>query len=164
MIKKLVLAIMIALPTMGFAQKFGVINTDALMESLPEMNEVKTQLDAATKKYEDEFKNLQDEFQKKYTELQNMEESAPQTIKERRVQELQELDQKIQQFRQTATQDLQRQQEQLMGPVRQKVVTAIQTVGAEGNYTMIFENMVPLYTGKDVEDITPVVKSKLGVK
>ena len=164
MIKKLVLAIMIALPTMGFAQKFGVINTDALMESLPEMNEVKTQLDAATKKYEDEFKNLQDEFQKKDTELQNMEESAPQTIKERRVQELQELDQKIQQFRQTATQDLQRQQEQLMGPVRQKVVTAIQTVGAEGNYTMIFENMVPLYTGKDVEDITPVVKSKLGVK
>lgn len=164
MIKKLVLAIMIALPTMGFAQKFGVINTDALMEGLPEMTEVKTQLDAATKKYEDEFKNLQEEFQKKYTELQNMEESAPQTIKERRVQELQELDQKIQQFRQTATQDLQRQQEQLMAPIRQKVVTAIQTVGGEGNFTMIFENVVPLYTGKDVEDVTPLVKTKLGVK
>ncbi len=155
---------MIALPAMGFAQKFGVINTESLIEGLPEMTEVKSQLDTSTKKYEEEFKNLQTEMEKKYGEFQKMDENTPQTIKDRRVQEIQELDQKIQQFRQTATQDLQRQQEQLMAPIRQKVMTAIQSVGAEGAFTMIFENMIPVYTGKDVVDVTPLVKTKLGVK
>ena len=164
MIKKLLLAIMIALPAMSFAQKFGVINTESLIEGLPEMTEVKSQLDTSTKKYEEEFKNLQTEMEKKYGEFQKMDENTPQTIKDRRVQEIQELDQKIQQFRQTATQDLQRQQEQLMAPIRQKVMTAIQSVGAEGAFTMIFENMIPVYTGKDVVDVTPLVKTKLGVK
>lgn len=155
---------MVALPSMAFAQKFGVIDTETLMQNLPEMKEVQTQFEAASKKYEDEFQNLQGEFQKKYTEFQNMEETTPQTIKDRRIQELQELDQKIQQFRQTASQDLQRQQEQLLAPIQQKVRTAIQSVGAEGSFTMIFENMIPLYVGSDVIDVTPLVKTKLGVK
>lgn len=164
MFKKLLLAVMVALPAMAFAQKFGVIETETIMANLPEMKEVQTQLQAAGQKYETEFKNLQDEMQKKYTEFQQMDESTPKTIQERRIQEIQDLDQKIQQFRQTASEDLQRQQEQLIAPVRQKVFTAIQSVGAEGNFTFIFENVVPLYTGSDVVDVTPLVKAKLGIQ
>lgn len=165
MIKKLLLALMLVLPMMSFAQgKFGVINTQTLMEAMPEMKEVQTQIEASGKKYEDEFKALQDEFQKKYTEIQNMEETTPQTIKDRRIQEIQELQQKIEQFRATATQDLQRQQEQLMSPIQQKVMTAIQAVGDEGGYTMIFENQMPVYVGKDAVDVTSLVKTKLGIQ
>ena len=164
MIKKLLLAVMVMLPSMAFAQKFGVINTEELMKSLPEMTEIQTQIEAASKKYTDELQNLQKEFQAKYEDLQKMDENSPESIKQRRVSELQELDQKIQQFRQTADQDLQRQYQQLMAPVQQKVTSAIQSVGQEGNYTMIFENVIPLYTGSDVTDITPTVKAKLGVK
>ena len=51
-----------------------------------------------------------------------------------------------------------------MAPIQQKVMTAIQSVGAEGEYTMIFENNVPIYVGSSVEDITPKVKEKLGLK
>lgn len=164
MIKKVLLAIMIALPSMAFAQKFGVIDTQALTQSLPEMKEAQTQLEASVKKYQDEENNLRAEFEKKYKELEAMEESTPQTIKDRRIAELQELQTKIQQFQQTASQDLQRQQEQLMAPIQQKVITAIKSVGAEGNFTMIFENVSPLYTGTDVIDVTPQVKTKLGIK
>lgn len=164
MIKKILLAICVAMPSMVFAQKFGTINTETLTQQLPEMKEVQTQLEAASKKYEDEFQNLQAEFQKKFTEFQNMEETTPQTIKDRRMQELQELDQKIQQFRQTATEDLQRQQQQLLAPVMQKVQAAIQSVGQEGNFTFIFENTIPVYVGGDVVDVTPMVKTKLGVQ
>ena len=140
MIKKLLLAIMIALPMSVFAQKFGVVNTNQLMESLPEIKTINEQMEAATKKYEDEFAKLQEEFNKKYQEFQALEESTPQTIKERRMQEMQELDSKIQKFRETAMQDLQRQQQQLMAPVQENVVKAIQSVGAEGGFTFIFRN------------------------
>ena len=164
MIKKILLALVIAFPTMAFAQKFGVITTDQLIQSLPEMNEVKTTLEASSKKYEDEFKNLQDEMQKKYTEFQSLEETTPSTIKDRRLQEMQELDQKIQQFRQTASEDLQRQQQQLMAPIEQKVTDAIKAVGQEGSYTFIFQDGMALFAGSTVEDVTPAVKAKLGLK
>lgn len=164
MIKKLLLAIMIALPMSVFGQKFGVINTQEVMENMPEVKEMGTQLEAASKKYEDEFNKLQDEFKKKYEEFQALEATTPQTIKERRMAEIQELNNKIEQFRSTAQQDLQRQQQQLMAPLQEKVMKAVQSVGDEGSYTFIFENVVPIYTGKDVTDITPTVKSRLGIK
>ena len=99
MIKRLLLAIMIALPMSVFAQKFGVINTQALMETMPEMKTVQEQMEASAKKYQAEFDKLKEEFDKKFTEFQALEESTPQTIKDRRMQEMQELDAKIQQFR-----------------------------------------------------------------
>lgn len=164
MIKKLLLAVMIAIPTMGFAQKFGVIDLNSIGQQMPEMKEVQTQLEASGKKYETEFNTLRTEMEKKATEFQQMEESTPDAIKQRRLQELQELDQRIQQFQQTAQQDLQRQREQLMAPIQQKLSEAVKAVGAEGNFTMIFENLMPYYVGSDVVDVTPLVKAKLGIK
>lgn len=165
MIKKLLLAIMIALPTMAFGQKFGIVNTGAIMQDMPDLKEAQAQLETASKKYDEEFKNLQAEMQKKYEELQKAEqEKAPEAILQRRMSELQTLDQKIQEFRQTAAQDLQRQQEQLLAPIQQKVINAINAVGAEGNYTFIFENTAPVYVGSTVTDVTTFVKGKLGLK
>ncbi|MDE5806141.1 MAG: OmpH family outer membrane protein [Paramuribaculum sp.] len=164
MIKKLILAILVALPTMAMAQKFGMVDTQSLIQALPEVKEVQTQLEASVKKYSDEENNLHAEREKKIKEFQEMDQNTPDAIKQRRVEEIQGLEQKIAEFRQTAQQDLQRQQEQLMAPIQQKIMTAIQSVGTEGGYTMIFENGISLFTGKDVVDVTPQVKTKLGVK
>lgn len=168
MIKKILLAIAIALPMCAVAQapKFGIVNTQTIIEAMPEVKTAQETITAASKKYEDEFKVLQTEAEKKFTEYQALEQDAatPQSIKERRMQELQELDQRMQQFRQTATQDLQRQQEQLMAPIQEKVRTAINAVGAENSMTFIFENIVPIYVGTDVTDITAMVKIKLGIQ
>ena len=58
--KKILLAILVALPMLAVAQspKFGVVNTDAVMEAMPDVKTVGEQIDAATKKYEDDFQNL----------------------------------------------------------------------------------------------------------
>ena len=119
MFKKLLLAALIALPTMGFAQKFAVINTQSIIEVMPEMASARTQIEAASKKYDEEYKNLAETFQKSFAEYQKIEQDAttPQTIKDRRMQELQEMQTKIQEFQRTASEDLQKQQEQLMAPI-----------------------------------------------
>lgn len=166
MIKKLLLAILIALPCTALAQKFGVFDTQAVLQALPELAAAQTQISEASKKYEDEFAKLNEEMNKKVTEFQTLSQDSttPESIKQRRMEEMQELDNKIQQFRNTAMQDLQRQQEQLMAPIQQKVLEAVKAVGQEGSYTFIFENSVPVYFGTTVEDVTPAVKAKLGVK
>lgn len=164
MIKKILLAIMIAIPTLSFAQgKFGVVNTQEIMEAMPEMKEIQTAIEASSKKYEDEFANLQTELDKLYQEFQKLDESTPQSIRDRRMQDIQTRAQNIEQFRNTAMQDLQRQQQQLLQPVQEKVKTALDAVGAEGGFTMIFENLVPVYTGADAVDVTPALRKKLGL-
>ena len=81
------------------------------------------------------------------------------------MQEIQERENKINQFRQTASQDLSRLQEQLIAPIQQKFVDAIKAVGQEGNYTFIFPNEqnLLLYQGADVVNVTNAVKTKLGL-
>lgn len=166
MLKKILLAVVMALPFSALAQKFGVVDFDAVLQAMPETAAMQTQLTETSKKYEDELAKLTEEFQKLYTEFQTLQADAntPESIKERRMQEIQELDKKAQQFAQTAQQDLQRQQAQLMQPIQEKVVSAIKSVGTEGGFTMIFPEAVPAYVSGDVQDVTALVKAKLGVK
>lgn len=74
MIKKILLAVAVALPMFAAAQapKFGVINTQSVMEALPDSKQVEEQILAASKKYEDEFAKLQEEMNKAVQEFQGL--------------------------------------------------------------------------------------------
>ncbi|MCC8118649.1 MAG: OmpH family outer membrane protein [Bacteroidales bacterium] len=164
--KKFILAIALALPLSIFAQKFGIVDIEPVLTAMPEYTAVQTQMEAASTQYQSEYEKLQEEFNKKYTEYQSLEQDAttPQSIKEHRVQEIQDLSNKLQQFANTAQQDLARQQQQLMAPVEQKLQDAIKSVGQEGGYTFIFQKGMALYDGSTVVDCTADVKAKLGIK
>lgn len=168
MIKKTLAAIMIALPMLAAAQapKFGTVSVEPILQAMPERTNIETQLQTASKTYEDEYKKLSEEIDKKYAEFQKLDEdkTTPQTIKERRIQEIQELQKKAQQFVQTAQQDLQRQQSQLMAPLEEKIMTAIKAVGSENGFTFILPEGVAAFQSTDVQDVTPLVKAKLGIK
>ncbi len=168
MIKKTLAAIMIAIPMLAAAQapKFGTVTVEPILEAMPERANVQTQLETASKTYEDEYKKLTEELDKKYGEFQKLSEdkTTPDAIKERRMQEIQELQKKAQQFLQTAQQDLQRQQAQLMQPIEEKIMTAIKAVGQENGFTFILPEGVAAFQSTDVQDVTPLVKAKLGIK
>lgn len=163
--KRTILALLIALPMSIFAQKFGVINFDAIMQGMPEYTAMQTQIAEASKKYEDEYGKLKEEFNKKMTEYQQLEQDAstPQAIKERRMQEMAELDQKSQQFLNNAQQDLQRMQLQQAMPIQQKILDAAKAIGQEGGYVFIFPEGLSVYQGAMVEDVTAIVAKRLGV-
>lgn len=168
MFKKLIMALAVALPMTAAAQKFGTIQLESVFSAMPEATEMQNTLSEASKKYEAEFQKLQEEVNKLYADFQTIEKdtATPDAIKERRMQEIQDKANKAEQFRQTATQDLQRQQEQLMAPIQSKINDAVKAVGAEGGYTFIFpsEPSLILYQGTDVTDVTAAVKAKLGLK
>ncbi len=152
---------LVAIPAMAMAQRFGVIDTEALIASLPEVEEVKSQLDAYSEKYEADFNSLKADMNKKYAELQALGAGTPDEIRKRRVQELQELDQKINQFRQTAAVDLENHEQTLMTPIRNRVSEALRRVGQEGDYVIIFETTTPAYVRGDVVDVTAQVLETL---
>ncbi|MBR6757443.1 MAG: OmpH family outer membrane protein [Bacteroidaceae bacterium] len=166
MLKKFIIALLCCLPMTMVAQslKFGTVNTTDVITAMPERIEAEKQMQDLTKRYEDEFVKLQEDFQKKYQEVQAMGDTVPETIKMRRYEELQAMDQRIQSFRQVAEQDLAKKQEELFIPIQQKLMDAINAVGSENGFTYIFDANAAYYKGIGNEDVTPLVKTKLGIK
>ena len=156
---------MIAAPACLFAQaKIGTVNTQEIFQLMPEVKTAQASLEEVSKKYQTEYKALQDEMDKKYKEYQALEESTPDAIKQRRQQEINELGQKIQNFEQVAGQDMQTQQQKLMAPIQEKIQSAIKAVGDENGYTYILEETQVLYRNPSADDVTPKVKAKLNLK
>lgn len=168
MIKKFLIAIAVAFPMCAAAQtpKFGTVNAQELIEAMPEFTEAQQKIAESSKQYEDEYGKLNQELQKLFAEYQELEKDAstPEAIKERRLQDIQERDQKAQQFLASAKQHLERQQMELMQPIQEKMINAIKTVGANNDFTMIFPSEVPAYVSTTVIDVTPLVKTELGIK
>ena len=166
MFKKILLAVAVALPLSAMAQKFGTVDLESVFDAMPETAAMTTQLQETSKKYEDEYAKLQEEVNKLYAEFQSIQNdtNTPESIKERRLQEVQDRYAKVQQFRETAQQDLARLEQQLSAPIQQKLMDAIKTVGAEGSFTFIMPaGGTLLYSGSDVVDVTPQVRTKLGI-
>ena len=90
----------------------------------------------------------------------------PETIKERRVQELQESDKKMREFERRAADDIAAQRAVLTKPLTDKIQAAIRKVGEQGAYDLVLDTAVTpvAYTGPATIDITPMVKALLGLK
>ncbi len=167
MFKKIILFIALILPMSVMAQKFGVVNLEEVFTAMPESQSMQTQLEQVSQKFQAEFDKLQEAVNQKYTEFQSIanDTNTPDAIKERRMQEIQELANNVEKFRNQAQQDIARQQEQLMAPIQQKLTDAVTAVGQENGFTFIFPNepSMLLYKGTDVVDVTPMVRAKLGL-
>ena len=168
MLKKIIIAAIVALPLTISAQsaKFGYCNSQDIIPKMQEYVDAEAKLKAVQEQYTTEGKKIEAELQKKYQAYEEMSKSATTTDAQRKTaeDELQALSQKYQNFMQAAQQDIQQQQQQQMAPVMQKFNDAVQSVGKENAFTFIYETTALIYTGADAQDVTPLVKAKLGVK
>ncbi len=167
MLKKLLLVAVMLIPMLASAQtlKMGLVDLAEIFNKMPEREAAEKQIAEVSKKYEAENEKLGEEMKRMYDEFQAMKEDELPAIKERKARELQDYNQKIQQFQQTAYNDLQKLQSDLMAPIEQKLRSAVEAVGKEGGYSLIQPKTpdVILYFGAPVEDITNQVKAKLGI-
>lgn len=168
MIKKVLLAIALICPMLLSAQtlKIGLVDFSSVLQAMPETTAAQNQLKEVNDKYEAELKKLGDEMNRQVTEFQNMPETELPAIKERKAREISDYQQKIQQFEQSAGQDLQKMYNDLMSPITQKIIQAVESVGREGNFSLIqmYDPQLTLYHASPVEDVTNAVKAKLGIQ
>ena len=66
--KKMILMLMLFAPIATFAQKFGHVNAQAVMESLPEFIKARAEVEGQAKVYDNQLKEMQTEIQKKAEE------------------------------------------------------------------------------------------------
>ncbi len=153
-------------PMAAFAQKFGHVNSQEVIQLMPEFAQARTDIENLTKQYEADLKSMQDELQKKGEAFEKEEATLPDNIKQRRQQELQDMYQKIQQSYQDNQQALAKTQQEKMQAITAKVLDAIKQVGTAGNYVYIMDlsSGIPYISTTLSTDVTADVKKKLGLQ
>ena len=164
--KKILFVLMMLAPVAVFAQKFGHVNSQEIIQAMPEFNTAKSEIEKLTQQYEADLKSMQEELQKKGEAFEKEQATLPENIKTRREQELNDLYQRIQQTYQDNQQALAKAQQEKMAAITNKVVDAIKSVGQEGGYVYIMEMGagIPYISTTLSTDVTAQVKTKLGLK
>ena len=157
------------LPLMLMAQaRIGIVNSQQLFDLMPDKAAAEAQLKALSDKYHAEYELLRGEFDKKYADYQVIASDAtmPETIKERRVQELQESDKKLREFERRAADDIAAKRTALTKPITDRVQDAIRTAGEQGAFDLVLDTAVTpvAFAGPNVMDITAMVKKLLGLE
>src|SRR3546814_8859562 len=78
---------------------------------------------------------MQKDLQSKFEAYQKEQATLADAVKQSREQEMQDLNQRIDQFQLKSQQDMQKKREELMSPILEKVQAAIKTVADANNYT-----------------------------
>lgn len=164
--KKIIIAALMVLPMSVFAQKFAHVNSADIVQAMPEYTTAQTEIQNLAKQYEDELKKMQEELQTKAEDYQKNQATLPDAVKQRREQELQELNQRLEQYYQTSQQSLQQAQSQKMQAITQKITTVIKELGVAGGYVYVMDTSsgIPFISETLSTDITSQVKAKLGIK
>jgi outer membrane protein len=147
------------------APKLGHINTQELLAAMPESDSAQAKLQRVAKEFQDQLEQMQVEFNKKYADFNANQNTWSDLIKTTKGSELEDMQQRIQTFQNTAEQSLQEQRTKIFKPVLDKANKGIADVAKENKFTYVFDvaSGVVLYEGTDSQDILPLVKKKLGL-
>ena len=164
-LKSLFVALLMALPmTFTYAQsKVAHIDTQKLIGEMPEVIAAQKQLEQLEKTYTSEIENTYKEFQTKAQSYSADAANQTDVTNQARQKELETMQQNINQYRETAAQDLQKKQVEMMRPLYDKARAAIEKVAAEQGFDYVLDasagGSVIMAKGKD---LMADVKSELG--
>jgi outer membrane protein len=167
--KKLVLAVLILTISAGFSfsqnkGKFAHIDVTELLTAMPQKDSAQKAVQDYAKQLEDQLVEMQKEYEKKYNDYNTTGANLSDLLKKTKEDEINQMIQRINTFQQTAQQDLQNKESELMKPILDKVTKAIKAVGEENGFLYVFEKQGLLYISNESVDIMPLVKKKLGIK
>ena len=148
--------------TVTQAQKIAHISLDSLVTVMPETNIAKDVAQNYLKSLDQEMLTMQTEFEAKYKDFLEKEATMSETIKQNKQQDLQQLNKRIEDFRNQASQDYQRKYGELTAPIMDKAKRGIEAVAKEAGYKYVFDTSVGnvLYF-EPSDDIFNAVKKKL---
>lgn len=171
MIRKILILVLAVLPLCLAAQeqRVATVNVQQILRAMPQKKLAEVQLQELSSRYQKEYQQAKEEFNRKYADYQALaaDASTPATITERRMQEIQENDRQIQDYLKKADDDLKARQAELEAPLLQKISEAVKAVATELKVTYVIDTSAAgnavIYSGPDAIDLTAAVRSRLGL-
>jgi len=170
--KKITLALLFVIgSSFLFAQKYAYVDTEYILDNIPEYKDAQNQLDDLAQQYQDEIEAKYAEVTKMYQNLDAEAVLMPDDIKEKRQQEIKQKEKDIKSLQNKhfgVGGDLFDKREELVRPIQEKIYNAIEEIAVEKNYAFVFDkagSLTILYSNDKYDisdDVLDMVGAELG--
>jgi outer membrane protein len=148
--------------------KFGHIDRSEFIQSLPEFDTAVANLEKLSRELSNQFEIMQVELNNKGYEYERDNANWVDAVRDAKANEIMDMNRRLQEFQQTAEQQLQEKQAEYFQPIIAKADKAIQDVGRENGFIYVFvvgqETSIGYFDAAKSVDIMPLVKTKLGIR
>jgi outer membrane protein len=138
------------------AMKLGFVNSEEIVQQLPDFKNVEAQLKSAQKTYEDTLRAMQVEFQTRYDAYQKQQSLMNAETKAQEETRLNALRERFAAYQQATLGQggaYQQLQVQLLQPIKEKVAAAVEKVAKDEKMSAVMETGLTIYYDKKL-DIT----------
>lgn len=168
--KIIIFSILILASTFSFAQlKIGYIDSDAIMDNLPDVQDARQKLDALIQEWQTELNKMENEWKTKYDDYEKRKLIMTDQTRAETEAALVQLESQIAQFREKkfgTNGELFQKQDELMKPVQNKIFTALKELAVEDDYDYVFDRSgdIMILFAKEQYDLTSKVLDRLKLK
>ncbi len=165
--KTFVFALLMLFPAAGFSQKFGYLNSAALLAEVPEVKQADANLKAFQNQLMKKGQEMAKELQEKAALLERKKEQGTISPRDYQAQmtKLQEEEQAIGKYEQEVYAKLAKKREEEYRPILERVNKAMEEAARESGFLLVFDSSTSVVVYADESlDLMPLVKAKLGIK
>ncbi len=152
---------------MVHAQKFSYVDTQYILDNIPEFTEAQAQLDEISATWQKEIELKFAEVDKMYKDYQVQSVLLPEDMKKKKEQEITDKEKEAKALQRTRfgkDGDLFKKRQELVKPIQEKIYNAIQEIANNNNYAVVFDkggSLTMMYANPKY-DISDEVLDQLG--
>ena len=146
--------------------KFGHLNMQEVVFLMDEMDSARVELEKFNTDIQTTYNAMIEEYNTKISTYEQMSANWTPSVLATKQQEIQDLQNRLQQYQQNAQMDMNNLQQQLMAPISQKANEAVTKVGKANGLIYVFDlssGAIPYFDAAQSMDITAQVKAELGI-
>lgn len=164
----ILLIVFLGLQNFTFAQKYAYVDTEYILNKIPEYKEAQKLINELSKGWQNEIENKYKQIDRKQQEFQAEAILLPDEMKQKRKEEIMKLQKdarELQKKRFGVNGDLFKKREELIKPIQDRVFDAIQQIANDRNYAFVFDkaNQSNLLYGDSKYDKSDQVLKKMGI-
>jgi outer membrane protein len=161
-ITPLLLLALLSVSMISFSQsplKVGHVNIDEIMDALPAKDSAQAVLEKEKKEIESTYEEMTVVYNKLYDDYQKSLPGISDVVKKAKEDELLDKQKRINEFEQNASATLQNRNLELIKPIYDRIMKAIEKVADENKFTYILDlsKGSVVYTSKESSDINQLV-------
>mgnify|MGYP001134273025 CR=1 FL=1 len=169
MIKKIILLFILGLAAnQSFAQKFGYVDTDFILNKMPEYKKAQQQIDELSTEWREDIQEKYKEIESMYNQLQAEEVLLTVEMKDERRATIQQKEEEVKEYQKkvfgyNGLFFLKKQE--LIKPVQDKIFEAVEKIANDHRLQVVFDksgDLVMIYTNP-MHDYTDFVLEELGL-
>ncbi len=163
----MIAAVLLTISATSFAQKFAYVDSEFILENIPEYADAKTEVDELSIQWQREIEAKFSEIDQLYKNFKAEAVLLPDDIKNKREEEIiakEKVAKDLQKQRFGKEGDLFKRRQELIKPIQEKIYNAIEAIAATDNYAVIFDkagSVSMMYTNPRY-DISEEILDKMG--